>query len=82
MRAPRTQRNSPAQPKKMLIRTTFFELIGSFIDAAKNDAEILMSVTQLLDRSDVRLVRSPAPVRLVAAADRKRSLAKTETSWA
>jgi hypothetical protein len=66
----------------MRIRTTFFELIGSFIDAAKNDKEILVSVTQLFDRSDVRLMRSLAPVRLVAAADRKRSLAKSGASWA
>jgi hypothetical protein len=66
--------------RKTLIRTTFFELIGSFIDAAKNDAEILASVRQLFDRSEVRLVRSLAPVRLVAPASR--ATADRKRSWA
>ena len=68
--------------RKTLKRTTFFELIGSFIDAAKNDAEILASVRQLFDRSEVRLVGSLAPVRLAATADRKRSWAQARARTA
>jgi hypothetical protein len=57
---------------KVLIRTTFYELIDALIDVTKNDAEILASVKQIFDRSDVRMVRSLAPVQLVTADSRAR----------
>jgi hypothetical protein len=87
MKVRRTQCNAAVQPETGRIRTTFFELISAFIDAAKNDAEIIVSIKQLFERSDVRLLRSLAPVRLVAGAShttarRKRKFIKAGTSWA
>lgn len=68
---------------KVLIRTTFYELIDALIDVTKNDAEILASVKQIFDRSDVRL----APVQLVATDSRARinvkdKAVKAGTAWA
>jgi hypothetical protein len=72
---------------KVLIRTTFYELIDALIDVTKNDAEILASVKQIFDRSDVRMVRSLAPVQLVATDSRARinvkdKAVKAGTAWA
>ncbi|MGH7795325.1 MAG: hypothetical protein ACREQ2_10570 [Candidatus Binatia bacterium] len=72
MRADKNPGKPSTQRKRMLIRTTFFELIGALIDVTKNDAEILPSLKRIFDRSDVRTVRSLAPVRLAATKSRVR----------
>ena len=53
-----------AQRKRALVKTTFLELIGNLIDRTPNDAALIASVKRIFDISDVRLVRSLAPIRL------------------
>lgn len=69
---PTNSAQNPSNRDKVLIRTTFYELIDALIDVTKNDAEILASVKQIFDRSDVRMVRSLVPVQLVATDSRAR----------
>jgi hypothetical protein len=78
---------NPVGPKRMVVRTTFLELIGALIEARKNDAETIASVKRIFDRSEVRVVRSLAPIRLIAAqsragANRRGKVAKSGPAWA
>lgn len=79
MRLTNAAENQKSNRKKKVIRTTFFELIDALIDVTNNDAEILASVKRIFDRSDVRMVRSLAPVRLVATYSRARINVKGKT---
>jgi hypothetical protein len=72
-----------AQCKRTLIKTTFLELIGNLIDRTPDDAELIASVKRIFDISDVRVVRSLAPLRLVTKgyalkANRRAELAKQD----
>jgi hypothetical protein len=87
-------RNSPkgrekvlAQRKRALVKTTFLELIGNLIDRTPDDAALIASVKRIFDISDVRVVRSLAPLRLVAnesafKANRRARFAKAKPAWA
>jgi hypothetical protein len=75
------------QSKKTLIKTTFLDLIAKLAEKTDDDAAILASVKQILDKCNVRLVRSLAPVRLVDSkpgleAKRQSIAGKTRPLWA
>jgi hypothetical protein len=53
-----------AQRKRMRVRTTFLELLSGLMDRTPDDASLMASLRHLFDISDVRVVRSLAPVRL------------------
>ena len=76
-----------AQRKRALVKTSFLELIGNLIDRTPDDAALIASVKRLFDISEVRLVRSFAPIRLVAQqstlkAARRAKFRKTKAAWA
>jgi hypothetical protein len=76
-----------AQRKRALVKTTFLELIGNLIDRTPDDAALIASVKRIFDISEVRVVRSLAPLRLVAKetafkANRRPSFAKAKPAWA
>ncbi len=84
-----TQSNNKvlAQRKRALVKTTFLELIGNLIDQTPDDAALIASVKRIFDVSDVRLVRSLAPLRLVAKeaaskANRRARFGKAKPAWA
>jgi hypothetical protein len=76
-----------AQRKRALVKTTFLELIGNLIDRTPDDAALIASVKRIFDISEVRVVRSLAPLRLVAKetafkANHRPSFAKAKPAWA
>lgn len=79
MRLTNSAENQKSNRKKRVIRTTFFELVGALIDVTKNDAEIIASLRRIFDRSDVRMVRSLAPIRLAPTESRARIDLKGKT---
>ena len=54
------------QPKTNPIRTTFMDLLQELTNLTKDDALVLAALKNIFDCYNVRLVRSLAPVRLVA----------------
>jgi len=54
------------RPKTTLIRTTFMDLLQELTNLTKDDALVLAALKNIFDCYNVRLVRSLAPVRLVA----------------
>lgn len=70
-------------PKKVVIRTTFLDLIGRLTDLAKDDATLIASVRRVLEACDVRLLPSMTPVRLAvkSTAPRKARAIKTRPAW-
>jgi hypothetical protein len=70
-------------PKKVVIRTTFLDLIGRLADIAKDDATLIASVRRILEACDVRFLPSMAPVRLAvkSTAPRKTPAIKTRPAW-
>ncbi|MGH7853827.1 MAG: hypothetical protein ACREP3_10330 [Candidatus Binatia bacterium] len=76
-----------AQRKRALVKTTFLELIGNLIDRTPDDTALIASVKRIFDISDVRVVRSLAPLRLVAKegvskANRRARFGKARPAWA
>ena len=79
-------RKALAQCKRTLVKTTFLELIGNLIDRTPDDAALIASVEQIFDISDVRVIRSLSPVRLVTKEDalkagRRARFAKAGAVW-
>ena len=72
MRLTNAAENQKSDRKKRVVRTTFFELVGALIDVTNNDAEIIASLRRIVDRSDARMVRSLAPIRLGSTESRAR----------
>jgi hypothetical protein len=75
-----------AQRKRTLIKTTFLELLGNLIDRTPDDDALIATVKRIFDVSDVRLVRSLAPVQLVtegtgSTGARRRRFDKAEPAW-
>ena len=73
--------------KKTLVKTTFLELIGNLIDQTPDDAALMAAVKRIFDLSEVRLIRSLVPVRLVnkgaaLGAGRPTKFGKAKPAWA
>jgi hypothetical protein len=78
----RNNRRVVAQSKKTRVKTTFLDLIGNLIDRTPDDAALIASVKRIFDVSDVRLVRSLAPVRLVTKESPLKANRRTKPAWA
>jgi hypothetical protein len=86
-KSPKGREKVLAQRQRALVKTTFLELIGNLIDRTPDDAALIASVKRIFDSSDVRVVRSLAPLRLVAnersfKANRRARFAKAKPAWA
>lgn len=71
--------------KKIVIRTTFLDLVSRLADLAKDDAALIASVRRILEGCNVRLVDTMAPVRVAGSGKlsaRKRRVTKTRSAWA
>jgi hypothetical protein len=71
--------------KKVVIRTTFLDLVSRLADLAKDDAALIASVRRILEGCNVRSVDTLAPVRVaepVKPSARKRRVTKTRPAWA
>jgi hypothetical protein len=72
--------------KRVLFKTTIFDLISGLIDRVPNDAAIVAQAQRIFADYDVRLLRTLTPLRLGAAsgspqAQAKRATAKTQLKW-
>jgi hypothetical protein len=71
--------------KKVVIRTTFLDLVSRLADFAKDDAALIASVRRILEGCNVRLVDTMAPVRVAESGKpsaRKRRATKIRPAWA
>ena len=71
--------------KKVVIRTTFLDLVSRLADFAKDDAALIASVRRILEGCNVRLVDTMAPVRAAESGKpsaRKRRATKIRPAWA
>ena len=70
-----------AQRKRMRVRTTFLEIVSGLMDRTPDDASLVAALRHLFDISDVRILRSLAPVRLTLKepATRRRAGARPRT---
>jgi hypothetical protein len=71
--------------KKVVIRTTFLDLVSRLADLAKDDAALIASVRRILEGCNVRLVDTMAPVRVAESGKlsaRKTHGTKTGPAWA
>jgi hypothetical protein len=67
MRRKKSRGKPLTQPKETLVKTNLLDLIGALIDLRTNDAVLIASIMRIFDNCNVRLLRSPARVRLVAS---------------
>ena len=82
MRKSKCSGNTPARPKRMLIKTTFLELIANLIDRTPDDAQLMATVKRIFAISDVRVIRSLAPLQLDIKGNRRAKFAKAKPAWA
>ena len=54
------------QSKKIIIRTNFLDLIGKLLESTHDDAAVVASIRRIFDDRNARMVRSLAPIRLIA----------------
>lgn len=80
MKPRKTSTKLHAPSKKIVIRTTFLDLIGRLAEIAKDDAALIVSVRRVLEGCNVRLLPSMAPMRV--AAEPKRAARKIRPAWA
>ena len=66
MKLKSTDLTRAVRPKTTLIRTTFMDLLQELTNLTKDDALVLAALKNIFDCHNVRLVRSLAPLRLVA----------------
>lgn len=76
-----------AKSKRVLFKTTIFDLFSGLIDRAPNDAAIVGWAQRIFADYDVRLLRTLTPLRLgapaaPAPAQPKTSATKTRLKWA
>jgi hypothetical protein len=71
-----------AQRKRMRVRTTILELMAGIMDRTPDEASLLASLQHIFAVSDVRVVRSLAPVRLMMQASVGPRRGNAKTIWA
>lgn len=82
MKPGRNSRRSLISSKKLVIRTTFFDLVSRLSDLAKDEAALVASVRRVLEGCNVRMVNSMAPVRVSVEARKPATLRKAGGSQA
>jgi hypothetical protein len=66
MNYPKTRAATRTRSKKAILRTTFLDLIGKLLETTHDDAVVVASIRRIFADCNARMVRSLAPVRLVA----------------
>lgn len=59
-------RRAAKPEKKLVISTTFFDLVERLSEMAQDDAALVASVRRVLEGCNVRLAHSMAPLRVAA----------------
>jgi len=66
MNYPKTRAATQTRSKKAILRTTFLDLIGKLLETTHDDAVVVASIRRIFADGNARMVRSLAPVRLIA----------------
>jgi hypothetical protein len=85
MKSTKTFGKSLTPSKKIVIRTTFLDLVSRLADLAKDDAALIASVRRILEGCNVRLIENMAPVRVAESGKlsaRKARATKSRPAWA